>query len=153
MGDLYHELGNLDDCMQAYDSALVYDGLNVGALNNYAYYLTIEGGTLDKAEEMSLVAIKKEPENSTYIDTYMWILFCKERYQEAKAYAEKLLTMEGDAADKVLLHHCGDIYAMCGEMERAVELWQRAQAAGDDGKLLKKKIKKRKYYADKKKKR
>lgn len=153
MGDLYHELGNMDDCMQAYDSALVYDGLNVGALNNYAYYLTIEGGNLDKAEEMSLVAIKKEPENSTYIDTYMWILFCKERYQEAKAYAEKLLTMEGDAADKVLLHHCGDIYAMCGEMERAVELWQRAQAAGDDGKLLKKKIKKRKYYADKKKKR
>ena len=153
VGDIHHAVGNWDECSLAYDSALVYNESNVGALNNYAYYLAVEGGNLDKAEEMSLATIKKEPENSTYLDTYMWILFCKERYQEAKAYAGKLLDIEGDDADKVLLHHCGDIYAMCGEVDRAVELWQRAQAAGDDSKLLKKKIKKRKYYADKKKKR
>ena len=153
MGEIYHELGNLDACMQAYDSALVYNSANVSVLNNYAYYLTIEGGNLDKAEEMSLATIKAEPEDATYLDTYMWVLFCKERYHEAKAYAEKLLAIEGENADKVLLHHCGDVYAKCGEMERAVELWQRAQAAGDNTKLLDKKIKKRKYYADKKKKR
>ena len=152
LGDTYHEVGNLDACMQAYDSALVYNSENVAVLNNYAYYLSMEGGDLDKAEEMSLITIKSEPENATYIDTYMWILFCKERYQEAKAYAEKLLAITKEDADKVLLHHCGDVYAKCGDIERAVELWQRAKSAGDDSKLLTKKIKKRKYYADKKKK-
>ncbi|MBR6647817.1 MAG: tetratricopeptide repeat protein, partial [Bacteroidaceae bacterium] len=152
LGDTYHEVGNLDACMQAYDSALVYNSENVAVLNNYAYYLSMEGGDLDKAEEMSLITIKSEPENATYIDTYMWILFCKERYQEAKAYADKLLAITKEDADKVLLHHCGDVYAKCGDIERAVELWQRAQSAGDDSKLLTKKIKKRKYYADKKKK-
>lgn len=152
LGDTYHEVGNLDACMQAYDSALVYNSENVAVLNNYAYYLSMEGGNLDKAEEMSLITIKSEPENATYIDTYMWILFCKGRYQEAKAYAEKLLAITKEDADKVLLHHCGDVYAKCGDIERAVELWQRAKSAGDDSKLLTKKIKKRKYYADKKKK-
>lgn len=152
LGDTYHEVGNLDACMQAYDSALVYNSENVAVLNNYAYYLSMEGGDLDKAEEMSLITIKSEPENATYIDTYMWILFCKGRYQEAKAYADKLLAITKEDADKVLLHHCGDVYAKCGDIERAVELWQRAKSAGDDSKLLTKKIKKRKYYADKKKK-
>ena len=152
LGDIYHELGSWDSCVQAYDSALVYNSSNVGALNNYAYYLSMEGVKLDKAEEMSLATIKAEPENPTYIDTYMWILFCKERYQEARAYAEKLLAIEELNADKVLLHHCGDIYAKCGDMDSAVELWKRAQAAGDDSRLLDKKIRKRKYYADKKKK-
>jgi hypothetical protein len=51
----------------------------------------------------------------------------------------------------VLLHHCGDVFAKCGEMERALELWQLAVDAGDDSKILKKKIKRKKYYSDGKK--
>jgi hypothetical protein len=43
-------------------------------------------------------------------------------------------------------HHCGDIFAKCGDIDRAVEYWVLAQKAGDDSKILKKKIKRRKYY-------
>lgn len=45
----------------AYDSALVYKENNIGALNNYAYYLSVERKNLDKAEEMSYRTVKAEP--------------------------------------------------------------------------------------------
>lgn len=151
IGDTYHELGNIDACIQAYDSALVYEASNISVLNNYAYYLALAGMQLERAEEMSLLTIKAEPENNTYIDTYMWILFLLERYDEAKAYAVKLLSSGGDIS-AVEHHHCGDIYAKCGETELAVEQWMLAQEKGDNSKILAKKIKKRKYISDEKKK-
>jgi Tfp pilus assembly protein PilF len=151
IGDVYHSMGNNRASVEAYDSALVYNSSNILVLNNYAYNITVDGGDLEKAEDMSYRTIKAEPENITYLDTYMWILFKQGRYSEAKAYAEKLLSIETDALDKVLLHHCGDVFAKCGEMERALELWQLAVDAGDDSKILKKKIKRKKYYSDGKK--
>jgi hypothetical protein len=46
----------------------------------------------------------------------------------------------------VVLHHIGDIYAKCGDTEKAVLYWQKARDAGDETKILKKKIRKRRYY-------
>lgn len=151
VGDIYHELGNMDDCYLAYDSALVYNASNLGALNNYAYFMSLEGRDLDKAQQMSYKTVEAEPENKTYIDTYMWILFILERYDEAKAYADKLLSL-GEEDEPVVLEHCGDIYAKCGDIDRAVELWVEAQKNGGKSKILEKKIKRRKYISDGKKK-
>lgn len=151
MGDTEHELGNQAATIEAYDSALVYNPRNITVLNNYAYYLTIDGGDLERAEEMSLRTIKEEPDNHIYIDTYMWILFMQGRYEEARAYAEKLMQSSGDEINAVEYSHCGDIFAMCGDVERAVECWLEAQKLGDDSKILKRKIKKKRYIADEKK--
>ena len=49
----------------AYDSSLVYNPNNIGTLNNYAYYLSVERTNLDKAEEMSYKTVKAEPENAS----------------------------------------------------------------------------------------
>ena len=68
------------------------------------------------------------------------------RYEEAKAYAEKLILVNADMS-AVEYHHCGDIFAKCGNIVRAVEYWEKALGQGDTSKVLKKKIKKRKYYA------
>ena len=147
LGDLYHEAGNLDKCMAMYDSALVYTPEEITVLNNYAYYLALEGKELERALAMSAKTVEMEPDNAIYIDTYAWLLFCLERYEEAKAYAEKLLQANEDMS-AVEYHHCGDIFAKCGEIDRAVDMWNKALELGDDSKKLKKKIKKRKYYPD-----
>lgn len=152
LGDVYHETGNFEKCVEAYDTALVYEPYNVNVLNNYAYYLSLEGQELERALEMSAMTLEQEPDEAIYIDTYAWILFTLERYEEALAYAEKLVVSNSDMS-AVVCHHCGDIFAKNGDMERAVEMWQRAYDLGDDSKVLKKKIKKRKYYSDDKKKR
>lgn len=152
LGDAYHELGDMDKCMAAYDSALVCNPDDIAVLNNYAYFLALDGKELERALEMSARTIEQKPDDPTYIDTYAWVLFCLERYEEAKPYAEKLLR-NTDAISNVEYHHCGDIFAKCGDIERAVECWQKALDAGDESKILKKKIKKRKYYPDAKRKR
>ncbi len=149
IGDTEHELGNQAATITAYDSALIYNPHNIVVLNNYAYYLTIGGGDLERAEEMSLKTIKAEPDNPIYIDTYMWILFMQKRYEEAKAYAEKLM-QTNEEMSAVEYSHCGDIFAMSGDIERAVECWLEAQKMGDDSKILKRKIKKKRYIADEK---
>ena len=151
IGDTEHELGNMAATIEAYDSALVYDPGNIVVLNNYAYYLTLDGGDLERAEEMSLKTLKEEPDNPIYIDTYMWVLFMQKRYEEARAYAEKLI-QTNEEMSTVEYVHCGDIFAMCGDTERAVEFWLEAQKMGDDSKILKRKIKKKKYIADEKRK-
>ena len=70
MGDIYHSQKLIEDAYAAYESSLKYNPNNIGALNNYAYYLSLERKDLDKAEEMSYKTVKAEPNNATYLDTY-----------------------------------------------------------------------------------
>lgn len=149
IGDTYHELGMTKECYEAYDSALMYDAYKLDVLNNYSYFLSLENRDLQRALEMSGKTINAEPDNQTYLDTYAWILFKLKRYEEAKAYAEKILSLDEELSYEVL-HHIGDIFAKCGNIEKAVFYWEKAAEAGDDTKLLDKKIKKGKIYNEKK---
>ena len=125
LGDLYIENNRNEEGYACYDSALVYNPAEVSVLNNYAYNLSLESHELDRAEEMSRVTIDKEPENSTYLDTYAWILFMKERYEEAKLYAEQAL--HNDTTQSwVLQDHAGDIVFKTGDKEAAVAYWKEA---------------------------
>lgn len=77
-------------------------------LNNYAYYLSLKKKDLQRAEAMSRLSNELEPDNSTYLDTYAWVLFQQKRYDEAKQYMDKVVElMERDGeemSDDVLLH-------------------------------------------------
>ena len=125
LGDLYHQREMKAEAYAAYDSTLVYNPKNINTLNNYAYYLSVERTDLDKAEEMSFITVKEEPENATYLDTYAWILFEKGRYTEARIYIEQAMRNGGDKS-QVIVEHCGDIYFKLGEKEKAVEMWKKA---------------------------
>ena len=155
LGDIYYQQNKEREAFAAYDSALVYKDDNIMCLNNYAYYLSLKGEQLDKAEEMSYRTIRQEPENITYLDTYAWILFMKQDYVHARTYMDKVVdpekTDEELLADERLqgnlIEHAGDIYANLGEAETALRLWKLAKQKGDDTctPLLKKKIKRKKY--------
>lgn len=160
MGDLYHIRKMNAEAYAAYDSALVYKEDNIGALNNYAYYLSVERKNLDKAEEMSYRTVKAEPANGTYLDTYAWILFEKGKYVEAKIYIDQAMRNGGNESS-VVVEHCGDIYYMNGERDKAVEYWLQAEKlsgeppqegseerSGKELKVLRKKITQKKYFAE-----
>lgn len=144
IGDIYHQKEDTQQAYMAYDSALVYNPSNIGVLNNYAYYLSLDKRDLDRAEEMSYKTVKAEPKNSTYLDTYAWVLFVKGNYTEARIYIDEAMKNDGDESD-VIVEHAGDIYAMNGETEQAVEYWKKSLEMGNDSKTLKQKIQRRKY--------
>lgn len=160
LGDLYHTKKMNEEAYAAYDSALVYKPDNIGALNNYAYYLSVERKNLDKAEEMSFRTVKAEPKNGTYLDTYAWILFEKGKYAEARIYIDQAMQNGGDTSS-VVVEHCGDIYYLCGEPVKAVEFWIQAEKLAkepvenpsearteEELKRLRKKITNKKYFAE-----
>lgn len=147
LGDMYHTQKQMKEAYAAYDSALVYNPSNIGALNNYAYYLSVERRDLDKAEEMSYKTVKAEPNNATYLDTYAWILFEKGNYAEARIYIDNAMKNDGEKSD-VIVEHCGDIYFMTGDVEGALKYWKKALEMGSESKTLKQKIEKKKYIAE-----
>ena len=144
MGDILHEKGREQEAYVAYDSCLQWKDDNLGALNNYAYYLSEKGKDLQKAEKMSYRTIKAEPKNSTFLDTYAWILFMQGRYEEANIYIEQAVQNDSTVSD-VILEHAGDISAKLGNIKKAVEWWEKARDAGGNSKVLIRKIKLRKY--------
>ena len=145
MGDLLHQKGRESEAYEAYDSCLQWKPDNYGCLNNYAYFLSEKGQQLDRAEDMSFKAIKAEPKNATYLDTYAWILFMKKRYSEARIYIDRAMANDTSTTSGVITEHAGDIYAMCGLTAEAVELWQKALPLDPKNKVLIRKIKRKKY--------
>lgn len=147
--DALHEAGEKQRAYALYDSALVYTPGNVVCLNNYAYFLSVDGARLDDAARMSRMVLKIEPDNPTYIDTYAWILFRQKHYEEARVQIDKALEKMGkDEPEGSLLEHAGDIYWHLNLKDEAVGYWRDALKAGGDGATLKKKVRTKKYFTD-----
>lgn len=159
LGDMLHEQGKEKEAFQAYDSCLVYTPDNAGCLNNYAYFLSLKDKQLERAEEMSYRAVKAEPKNKTYIDTYAWVLFMCKDYTTARSYMDKVVDpslpdstlLADEELTNVLIEHAGDIYWHLDDKEQALRLWQLAAKKSKPSAILRKKIKKKKYIANPKK--
>lgn len=145
MGDILHDKGDDKGAYAAYDSCLQRKDDNYGCLNNYAYYLSVENKDLDKAARMSYRTVQAEPDNSTFLDTYAWILFMQKKYAEALQYID--MAVKNDTTKSaVIIEHAGDIHAVNGDIDGAVKYWNEALKAGAENEtVLRRKIKLRKY--------
>lgn len=146
IGDIHHMLKDDTKAFEYYEQALELNPYNLHVLNNYSYYLSVKKIDLDKAEKMSAITVKAEPTNATYLDTYAWILFEQESYVLSKIYIEKAIEYGKDDISAEVYEHYGDILAMSGDIENAVEQWKKAKELGNKSKILNKKIKRKKYY-------
>lgn len=145
MGDTYSEMLDTAKAVECYKRALELNPANTGALNNYAYYLAKRGEDLDHAERMAAIAVKDEPDNANFIDTYAWVYFAKKDYAKALLYIKSAVEKD---EDNHLLEHYGDILWFNGEKEQAIEQWQRALELEPDNELLKRKVKDKTYYEE-----
>ncbi|MDE7350728.1 MAG: tetratricopeptide repeat protein [Muribaculaceae bacterium] len=143
VGDVSHRTGDMERCTKEYDVVLALNPDNTMALNNYAYYLAIGGGDLEKAEEMSRKAVGEQPENPTYLDTLAWILYLKGEYAEALELQEKAMeTLSPDAESSgEYWDHLGDIQYMNGQKDKAVESWTKALELDEDNNSIAEKVK------------
>lgn len=147
IGDIYYQMGQMDDVYKAYDEALKYNDKNIMVLNNYSYFLSLDKKDLKKAERMSSQTIRMEPDNATYLDTYAWIFFVQGDYSLAKIYIEKAISSDTTNSSE-LYDHYGDILYKVGDTDKAVEQWIKAKELGKEGEVLDKKIADRTYYEE-----
>ena len=129
MGDVFHELKDHASSDSSYDESLKHDPNNAYVLNNYAYYLSLRGENLDKAAEMSLRSNQIDENSAAFQDTYAWILYKQGKYKDAKEWQLKALQNGGEDRP-VLLEHYGDILFKLGDVNGAVEYWQKSYGKG-----------------------
>jgi tetratricopeptide (TPR) repeat protein len=144
IGDAYFKLRDTVKSFQAYEEALKYNDKNVMVLNNYAYYLSLLKRDLPKAERMSALCIKMDPNNATYIDTYAWVFFVQGNYSFAKLYIEQAISKDQTDSPE-LVDHYGDVLYMSGDPEKAVAQWKKAKEMGKKSATLDKKIAEQTY--------
>jgi len=123
---VYHDLQNHRESDYYFDEVLAINPKHAGALNNYAYYLSLRDERLDEALEMSTLANTLSPENPVYLDTKAWILHRLERNEEAKPILERALVLMV-ADDAELLEHYGDILRALAEIDLARVQYEKAQ--------------------------
>ena len=95
IGDIWHQKGEAKKSYKAYEKALKINPDYIYVLNNYAYYLSMEGKNLKKAYAMSKKTIEAEPDNSTYLDTFGWILYLQGKALEAKPFFKHAMLYGG----------------------------------------------------------
>jgi len=144
MGDSYYTMEVKDSAFYFYEEALKLNDRNLGVLNNYSYYLSLEGKDLEKAEKMSSKTVELEPGNATYLDTYAWVLFKRQHYLEAKFIIERAID-NGGASNDVIVEHYGDILFFNNDVDGAIDQWNKSLLLGSKSEVLKKKIELKKY--------
>ena len=144
LGDSYNALKKFKESDEYYEKALELNPDNSYVLNNYAYYLSLRGENLEKAEKMSRRSVQLDPDNASSEDTYAWILFKLKRFAEAKTWIEKALRNDSaNSATKV--EHYGDILYLLGERDLALQQWVKAKGTGTGSENLNKKINEKRY--------
>ena len=125
MGDAYHEMGDAQKAYKAYGKALKINPDYVYVLNNYAYYLSVEGKKLKKAYSMSKKTIEAEPDNATYLDTFGWILYLQGKALEAKPFFKHAMLYGGKDSAVIMDHYAEVLYAL-KEYDLAFVYWNMA---------------------------
>ena len=125
-GDVYHITGDVKKSYKSYEKALKINPDYVYVLNNYAYYLSVEGKKLKKAYEMSRKTIEAEPNNATYLDTFGWILYLLGRPEEAKTHFKRAMLYGGKDSPVIMDHYAEVLFAL-GEYDRAMVYWNNAR--------------------------
>ena len=140
LGDSYYSVLIKEKAFGNYEAALALDSLNALVLNNYAYYLSVEGKDLSKAEKMSNLSNVLSPKTASFNDTYGWILYQKGKYDQALEWLLKAELNGGDES-AVIMDHIGDSYLKLKQANKALKYWKNAIKLGGDLEKIQLKIK------------
>ena len=145
LGDIYYHLGEKAKAYRSYDEALKVNPEYLTVLNNYAYFLSLDGRKLKKAYSMSRITVEKEPDNATYLDTFGWILYLQGRSEEAKPYFKHAM-LYGGKESAVTMDHYAEVLFDLKEYSLAFVYWNQALAKDTEGEIpgLEEKIRQRK---------
>lgn len=137
LGAAFEQNGSVDSAVAAFEEILKHDPDHAQTLNYLGYLLADRGIRLDYARELLERVIKIDPNNGAYLDSYGWVLFRLEKYQDAVRYLKMAAELD---TDRVIYDHLGDAYQAIGETDRAHEWWQKALDQKPDDEAIRKKL-------------
>ena len=114
LGDALYQGGNKKEAFKTYEKVLKKRPDYNPVLNNYAYFLSIEGKKLSKAQKMSRQTVITDPDNATYLDTYGWILHLQGNDVEAKKFFKRAM-LYGGKENVTVMEHYAEVLEALGE--------------------------------------
>jgi tetratricopeptide (TPR) repeat protein len=130
--------GRFTDAEKAFERLLSIQPDYGQALNYLGFMWADKGIKLDQAQKMIGQALKADPENGAYLDSYAWVLFKKGKFKDALKYQEKAMRFSSE--DAVLYDHLGDIRAAMGDFAAAKENWRKASEIDPSNETIKNKL-------------
>lgn len=144
LGESYFGIKDIQKGKEHYSKAIQLDAFSSLLKNNYAYRLALAKVDLELASSLAQQAINASPNHVQYMDTYGFILFQMGEFNKAKEEFEKAYAM--DANDKAVVEHLGDAYFKTGNVQEALNYWEKARLLNSSNKSLERKIQEKKYY-------
>ncbi|MDE6129969.1 MAG: tetratricopeptide repeat protein, partial [Muribaculaceae bacterium] len=95
LADFLSKLEPRSDAYPYYRKAIELNPLNDMAMNNLAYFYSLDGNESDltQAEHYAAMAIRHQPDNATFLDTYAWVKFKQKDYPAAREYIDKVIAI------------------------------------------------------------
>ncbi len=158
IGDIYHQMSvdsgdeksaakHMKQSYRYYDRAIALYRNNIMVLNNYAYFLSENGGDLNKAHDLSKYSIEIDPSNPTFLDTYAWILYRMGQFAEAKVFMRQAISFDTSQNGEIALHYA-EILSVLGESTMANFYWDKAVLWGMTKEQVEESQKRAKAMAD-----
>ena len=144
IGDSYYGIKKFKIAFDYYEMSLALNPENIILLNNYSYYLALEKVNLERAKELILRVLDKFPDNTTYTDTYGWVMFQIGEYEEAEQILFNTVIKDGEKSGEILEHY-GDVLYKLDKKKKAITFWEKAKATGEYSTELIKKINENKF--------
>jgi tetratricopeptide (TPR) repeat protein len=139
LAESYHSVGKHKKSDEYFEMYLKKDTSNANLMNNYAFYLLSRNKDIDRAAQLSMKSIEIEPFNSSFLDTYSWILYIKNQYTKALNFIERSYRYGGNK-NPIIIEHYGDILEKLGKAKEAIEKWEEAYSLNQNNENLRKKI-------------
>lgn len=143
LGDGYNGIKDYKKSDESYEAVLKADPDNAHVLNNFSYFLSLRNDKLEQAKKMCEKLYAKYPDESTYLDTYAWVLYKMGEYPLAKELLEKASKASKNGT---ILEHYGDVLYKLGEKDLANEQWKKAKELGENSEFIDKKIASKTLY-------
>jgi len=104
---------------------------NYVVMNNFGYYLSLRGESLEEAKQLSYETVVNNPGNATYLDTFAWILYKMGNFTEAEYYISQALDKGGNN-DPDVNEHAAEIHISLGSVDIARAYLQKALILGGE---------------------
>jgi tetratricopeptide (TPR) repeat protein len=125
LGTCLDALGDAEGAARAKEQAIVLQPTDPTLNNDLAYSWINQGIRLADAEPRIRHALARSPRQGAYLDTYGWLMYKKEQFDEARLWLGRAFrTRTGE--DPVIADHLGDACWKAGARDEAVRYWKRA---------------------------
>jgi len=116
--------GDLKGAEATLRQVLAKDPNNATALNNLGYFLADHDERLEEALGMIQRAVRAEPTNPSYLDSFGWAYYKLGKLKEAERYLSD--AARRNPASATIQEHLGDLFQRLGQREKAQTSWRKA---------------------------